>query len=40
MKDGPWFIGLRIDGKPAVATTERDPPLIRDRLMRGLGVKS
>lgn len=38
--DGPWFIALRIDGKPAVATTERDPPLIRDRFMRGLGVKS
>jgi thiamine pyrophosphate-dependent acetolactate synthase large subunit-like protein len=38
-EDGPWLIGCRIDtGKP-VDTTERDPPLIRDRFMRGLGVK-
>jgi thiamine pyrophosphate-dependent acetolactate synthase large subunit-like protein len=36
---GPSFIAVRIDDKPAVATTERDPSLIRDRFMRGLGVK-
>lgn len=37
-EDGPWLIGCRIDpGKPS-DTTERDPPLIRDRFMRGLGV--
>jgi len=37
--DGPSLIAARIDDKPAVATTERDPVLIRDRFMRGLGVK-
>ena len=38
-EDGPWLIGCRIDaGKPA-DTTERDPPRIRDKFMRGLGVK-
>lgn len=37
-EDGPWLISCRIDpGKPT-DTTERDPPLIRDRFMRGLGV--
>lgn len=38
-EEGPWLIGARIDGKPAAATTERDPAQIRDRFMRGLGVK-
>jgi thiamine pyrophosphate-dependent acetolactate synthase large subunit-like protein len=38
-EDGPSLIAVRIDGKPATATTERDPMLIRDRFMRGLGVK-
>ncbi len=38
-EDGPWFIAARIDDSPAVAMTERDPPRIRDRFMRGLGVK-
>jgi thiamine pyrophosphate-dependent acetolactate synthase large subunit-like protein len=38
-QDGPSFIAARIDDKPAVATTERDPAQIRDRFMRGLGVK-
>ena len=37
--DGPSLIAARIDDKPAVGTTERDPSLIRDRFMRGLGVK-
>jgi hypothetical protein len=37
--DGPSLIAARIDDKPATATTERDPALIRDRFMRGLGVK-
>jgi thiamine pyrophosphate-dependent acetolactate synthase large subunit-like protein len=37
-EDGPWLIGCRIDpGKPT-DTTERDPPIIRERFMRGLGV--
>jgi len=38
-EDGPSFIAARIDDKPAVATTERDPAQLRDRFMRGLGVK-
>ena len=36
---GPSLIAARIDGKPAVATTDRDPVQIRQRFMRGLGVK-
>jgi thiamine pyrophosphate-dependent acetolactate synthase large subunit-like protein len=39
-EDGPHLIAARIDDKPAVATTERDPSLIRDRFMRGIGAKS
>jgi thiamine pyrophosphate-dependent acetolactate synthase large subunit-like protein len=36
---GPTFIAARIDGKPGVGTTERDPVLIRQRFMTGLGVR-
>jgi thiamine pyrophosphate-dependent acetolactate synthase large subunit-like protein len=37
---GPWLIAVRTDmQKPAVQTT-RDPAQIRDRFMRGLGVKA
>jgi len=36
---GPSLIAARIDDKPAVGTTERDPVQIRERFMRGLGVK-
>ncbi len=40
LKDGgPSLIAARIDDKPAVATTDRDPVQIRERFMRGLGVK-
>jgi len=39
-EDGPSFIAARIDDKPATATTERDPAQLRDRFMRGLGVKT
>ena len=38
-EDGPTFIAVRIDDKPPAATTERDPGLIRDRFMRGMGVE-
>ena len=38
-EDGPWLIGCRIDAGKPMDTTERDPPLIKDRFMRGLGVK-
>ncbi len=36
---GPTLIAARIDDKPGVGATDRDPPQIRDRFMRGLGVK-
>jgi thiamine pyrophosphate-dependent acetolactate synthase large subunit-like protein len=38
-QDGPSFVAARIDDKPAAATTDRDPAQLRDRFMRGLGVK-
>jgi hypothetical protein len=37
--DGPWLIAARIDEKPGVGATERDPVLITDRFMRGMGTK-
>jgi thiamine pyrophosphate-dependent acetolactate synthase large subunit-like protein len=37
--DGPWLVAVRIDDKPGVGATERDPVLITDRFMRGLGTK-
>ena len=36
---GPSFIAARIDDKPGVGATDRDPPQIRDRFMKGLGVR-
>lgn len=36
---GPALIAARIDGKPGVATTDRDPVQIRARFMQGLHVK-
>ena len=38
-EDGPWLMAVRIDDKPGVGATERDPVLITDRFMRGLGTK-
>jgi thiamine pyrophosphate-dependent acetolactate synthase large subunit-like protein len=35
----PSLIALRIDDKPAVGQTERDPNRIRDQFMRGIGAK-
>jgi thiamine pyrophosphate-dependent acetolactate synthase large subunit-like protein len=35
----PQLICVRIDGKPAEATTHRDPVQIRERFMIGLGVR-
>jgi thiamine pyrophosphate-dependent acetolactate synthase large subunit-like protein len=35
---GPVLLAVKIDDKPGVATTTRDPPLIRNRFMRGLGT--
>jgi thiamine pyrophosphate-dependent acetolactate synthase large subunit-like protein len=40
LKDGgPSLIAARIDAKPAVGATDRDPVQIRVRFMRGIGVK-
>jgi thiamine pyrophosphate-dependent acetolactate synthase large subunit-like protein len=36
---GPTLIAARIDDKPGVGATDRDPPQIRDKFMRGLGAK-
>ena len=36
---GPTLIGARIDDKPAVGATRRDPAQIRERFMLGLGVR-
>jgi thiamine pyrophosphate-dependent acetolactate synthase large subunit-like protein len=36
---GPSLIAARIDGDPGVGTTERDPVVICERFMRGIGVK-
>ena len=38
--EGPNLISARIDNKPAAGTTDRDPVQIRERFMRGLGVKT
>jgi thiamine pyrophosphate-dependent acetolactate synthase large subunit-like protein len=37
---GPTFIAARIDEKPGVGTTDRDPVQIRERFMHGLGVRA
>ena len=39
LKGGPSLIAVRIDNKPGVGTTDRDPVQIRARFMNGLGVK-
>ncbi|OAF10273.1 MULTISPECIES: thiamine pyrophosphate-dependent enzyme [Bradyrhizobium] len=36
---GPSLIAARIDDKPGVGTTRRDPVQIRERFMHGLGVR-
>ena len=36
---GPTLIAVRIDDKPAVATTDRDPVQIRERFMQGIGAR-
>ncbi len=36
---GPSLIAVRIDDKPGVGTTDRDPVQIRQRFMLGLGVR-
>jgi thiamine pyrophosphate-dependent acetolactate synthase large subunit-like protein len=39
LKVGPSLIAARIDDRPGVGTTDRDPVQIRARFMQGLGVK-
>jgi thiamine pyrophosphate-dependent acetolactate synthase large subunit-like protein len=39
-EDGPWLIAARIDDAPGVGATDRDPVVITDRFMRGLGTKT
>jgi thiamine pyrophosphate-dependent acetolactate synthase large subunit-like protein len=36
---GPAFIAVRIDDKPGIGTTDRDPVQIRQRFMMVLGVR-
>ena len=36
---GPTLIGVRIDDKPGVGATRRDPVQIRERFMLGLGAR-
>ena len=37
---GPTLIAARIDGKPGVGKTDRDPVQIRVNFMRGVGAKT
>jgi thiamine pyrophosphate-dependent acetolactate synthase large subunit-like protein len=39
LQGGPTLIAARIDGKPGTGTTDRDPVQIRERFMKGLGVR-
>jgi thiamine pyrophosphate-dependent acetolactate synthase large subunit-like protein len=39
-EDGPWLIAASIDDAPGVGATDRDPVVITDRFMRGLGTKT
>jgi thiamine pyrophosphate-dependent acetolactate synthase large subunit-like protein len=37
--DGPWFIGARTDAETPKIQTPREPVVIKDAFMRGLGSK-
>jgi thiamine pyrophosphate-dependent acetolactate synthase large subunit-like protein len=39
LQGGPTFSAARIDDKPGTGTTDRDPVQIRERFMRGIGVR-
>jgi thiamine pyrophosphate-dependent acetolactate synthase large subunit-like protein len=39
-EDGPAFIAVRIDGATPKIQTPREPVVLKDNFMRGLGVKS
>jgi thiamine pyrophosphate-dependent acetolactate synthase large subunit-like protein len=36
---GPTFIAAKVDDKPAVTTTHRDPVYLREVFMRGIGTR-
>ena len=36
---GPRFIGALVNQEPGAARPERDPVLVKDRFMRGIGAK-
>lgn len=38
-EEGPFFIAAKIDSARPAATTHRDPVQIRERFMKGLGVR-
>jgi thiamine pyrophosphate-dependent acetolactate synthase large subunit-like protein len=38
-EDGPALIAARVDQAPGAGRPERDPVVLKDRFMRGLGVK-
>ena len=38
-EDGPALIAVRIDNAPGAGRPERDPVLLKDHFMRGLGVR-
>jgi thiamine pyrophosphate-dependent acetolactate synthase large subunit-like protein len=40
VEDGPFFIAAKIDASRPAQTTHRDPVQIRERFMRGLGVRT
>lgn len=40
VEDGPTFIAAKIDQQRPTKTTHRDPVQIRERFMRGLGVRA
>ncbi len=37
--DGPHFIAARVDQRPGAARPERDPVVLKDRFMRGIGAR-
>jgi thiamine pyrophosphate-dependent acetolactate synthase large subunit-like protein len=37
-EDGPLLLAAKIDDKPGAVQTPRDPALVRNRFMKGLGV--
>lgn len=39
-EDGPWFIAVRTDGATPKRQTPREPVIIKDNFMRGIGAKT